>query len=93
MAARNTPSTGSKSDKVWRDAIHRAVKRRVEGEGNPQALDRLADALVSAGLAGEVAALKEIGDRLDGKPAQAIVGGDEGDAPVRMEVVWSKPGA
>lgn len=93
MAARNTPSTGSKSDKVWRDAIHRAVKRRVAGEGNPQALDRLADALVTAGLSGEVAALKEIGDRLDGKPAQAIIGGEDGDTPVKMEVVWAKSGA
>jgi hypothetical protein len=28
-------------------------------------------------------AMKELGDRLDGKPSQAIVGGDEDDNPIR----------
>ena len=38
--------------------------------------------------AGETAAAREIGDRLDGKPAQAIVGGDEDDAPLTLTVKW-----
>ena len=46
-------------------------------------LDLLANALVASGLEGDVPALKEIGDRLDGKVAQAIIGGDEGDNPIR----------
>lgn len=32
----------------------------------------------------ETAASREVGDRLDGKPAQAIVGGDEEDQPIKM---------
>lgn len=32
---------------------------------------------------GDVQAIKEIADRLDGKAVQAIVGGDEDDAPIR----------
>ncbi|MCW5676285.1 MAG: hypothetical protein KIT15_17050 [Xanthobacteraceae bacterium] len=32
----------------------------------------------------ETAAAREIGDRLDGKPAQAIVGGDEDDNPISL---------
>jgi len=32
----------------------------------------------------ETAAAKEIGDRLDGKPAQAIVGGDDDDPAINM---------
>ena len=32
--------------------------------------EALADVLIDAGLAGDVSALREIGDRLDGKPAQ-----------------------
>jgi hypothetical protein len=49
----------------------RAVHRR-ESKKDPQALDKLADKLVALGLEGDVAAMREIGDRLDGKPTQAI---------------------
>lgn len=35
----------------------------------------------------ETAAAREIGDRLDGKPAQAIVGGDEDEPPIRLEKI------
>lgn len=76
MAAPNNPK-GSKSDKIWRDAIMRAV-RRLETDEAPkdakpeQRLERLADALVTQGLAGEVPALREIGDRLDGRAVQTI---------------------
>lgn len=71
MAAAKKP-VPYKSEKPWRDALQRAVKRRSEGKGSPQALDRLADRLVATALEGDVAALKEIGDRLDGKPTQQI---------------------
>jgi hypothetical protein len=33
---------------------------------------------------GDVAAIREIADRLDGKVAQAIVGGDDDDNPVNV---------
>ncbi len=36
----------------------------------------------------ETAAAKEIGDRLDGKPAQAIIGGEEDDPAV--VVTWQR---
>ena len=45
----------------------------------------------------ETAAAREIGDRLDGKPAQAIVGGDDEDNPINIvtrivrEIVEAKP--
>ncbi|MCA0846110.1 hypothetical protein [Salipiger thiooxidans] len=57
-------------------------------EGQPKKLDRLADCLVDAGLAGDVSALKEIGDRLDGKPKQAteVSGPDGGDIPVGIKI-------
>lgn len=41
-------------------------------------------------MMGDVQAIKELGDRLDGKPAQAVVGGDEEDAPVQIEVTWKR---
>lgn len=62
-------AVGPKSDKLWRDALMRAV-RRVEEGTDAQYLDRLADTVVKLGLQGEPSAYKEIGDRLDGKPHQ-----------------------
>ena len=38
--------------------------------------------------AGDIQAIKEIADRIDGRAKIAIVGGEEDDAPVRTEIVW-----
>ncbi|MDA1129789.1 MAG: hypothetical protein O2913_14015 [Chloroflexi bacterium] len=71
MAAPNNPR-GSKSDKLWRDAIMVAVKRETnDADGKPsRKLALLADKLVNEALNGNVVAMKEIGDRLDGKASQ-----------------------
>lgn len=84
MAAPKNPA-GPKSDKIWRDAVMRAVRRR-DSDEDPQALEKLADVLVATAMAGDVVALKEIGDRLDGKPAIAVTG--EGGGPVKILVGW-----
>lgn len=57
------------------------------------ALKALVEVAKSGSDSARVAASTALLDRGYGKPAQAIVGGDDGDAPVKMEVVWSKPGA
>lgn len=57
--------------KPWSAAIQRAVARACE-TGDEKKLDALADALVAAGLAGDVKAIKEIADRLDGKAPQPV---------------------
>ncbi len=71
MAATHT-HPGHKSDKIWRSALTKAVKRRVNGKGSPQQLERIANAVVAEAVDGNIMAAKEIGDRLDGKPAQAL---------------------
>lgn len=84
---------GPKSDKIWADAVRRAVMRRLENEeGKPQKIERLADKLVELALDGETVALKEIGDRLDGKPKQAVEasGPDGTDIPVAVKVTFGK---
>lgn len=85
---------GPKSDKIWADAVRRAVMRRLENvEGKPQKIERLADNLVDLGLTGDVSAIREIGDRLDGKPkAQTEISGPDGsDVPVGITVSWASP--
>ncbi len=67
-----TSGRAYKSEKTWRDAIMRAVNRRIDGTGSPKWIERLATRLVTEAANGSVAALREIGDRLDGKPAQAV---------------------
>lgn len=67
--------------RVWRDAINRALAKR-SGVDRVEALDALAEKLLQNCEAGDMAALKELGDRLDGKPAQAIVGDSEN--PLRL---------
>ena len=52
----------------------------IELRSNPLALRRIAAKLVERAEEGELAAIREIADRLDGKPAQMI---DRGDVPLR----------
>jgi hypothetical protein len=56
--------------KIWEQAIKRALAR-ASGESVDKGLDKLADQLVAKAAEGDTWALREVGDRLDGKPAQA----------------------
>ena len=70
--------------KVWNAAIMRALDARGSRLEQKNALDALADALLDKAAEGDMGALKELGDRLDGKSAQALtLSGDE-DNPVRL---------
>lgn len=79
-----------KKRKPWREAIERALKRSSEGKIDYLAIDECADALIKAAREGDIQALKEIGDRLEGRPSQAITGGDDDDKPLipsKIEIV------
>jgi hypothetical protein len=56
-------------------------------EGETTKLRKVAENLVHAGIAGDVQAIKEIRDTIDGKPAQAIIGGDDDDKPVGIQLI------
>lgn len=68
-------------EKSFANMLNIAISEATEEGGTK--LRAVADALVNKAMAGDVQAIKEIADRLDGKPAQAIIGGDEDDAPLR----------
>jgi hypothetical protein len=71
--------------KIWHAAIMRALEKRDQSRADgKKEIDALADKLIDLVAEGDLAALKEFGDRLDGKPAQAIVGDDD-SPPVRVE--------
>lgn len=69
--------------RVWRDAINRALKLRDESRADgKKALDEIAEQLITLAAAGDMAALKELGDRLEGKAAQQLQLTDLDDKPL-----------
>ena len=73
------PGGRPKGAKIWQDALRRAIKRRETDD--PLALERLADKLINMAADGDIQALRELADRLDGKPKQQteITGGEDAD--------------
>ena len=65
------PAGRGTEDKLWRDAVRRAVKRQA-ADGKGTQLEALADKLVACALEGDISAMQEIGNRLDGKPTQEL---------------------
>lgn len=74
MAGRGAPKGNQHAarGKYWRDTIDWAL-RNYEGSAveRGQALRKIAFRLIESALEGDHAAIREIGDRLDGKPAQS----------------------
>jgi len=92
MARRSFPRRGQTA--AWAAAIRKAalaIETSGPGKGRKR-IDLLAERLVELGLHGDgpsaMAALREIGDRLDGKPAPVSPEGDD-DAPREIIYSWS----
>ena len=54
-------------NKPWRDTIDRAIK-----QDDGKKLRAIADKMLDLAAAGDIQAIKELGDRLDGKAAQPL---------------------
>lgn len=84
-------TNSSKANRLWADTIRRAT---VQGDG--ETLRRIADKLVAMAEAGDMQAIKELGDRLDGKPKQQIEQTGLDDGPIQsnltVEFVGQVPG-
>lgn len=73
----------AKNAKEWQQAIKRALSRYSK-ENWRAGLDKCADQFVQAAASGDAWALKEIGDRIEGKPRQQmeLSGPDGGEIPM-----------
>jgi hypothetical protein len=60
-------------NKPWEEALRRALMAE-----DGKKLRALAERLITRAEEGDIAALREIGDRIDGKPVQSISGPDGG---------------
>lgn len=80
---------GPKSDKLWADAVRLAVLRPSNtADENGKKLRRLnviAENLARMAEEGDMPAIIEIGNRLDGKPAQAVQLSGDAENPVSVE--------
>jgi hypothetical protein len=74
---------GQQRDKPFRDALRMEIA--AAGEDH-KALREVARALLTKAASGDVHAIREIGDRMDGKVAQALVG-DDGSAPITLRTI------
>jgi hypothetical protein len=70
--------------RVWRDAINRVLERRSRAQRVAE-LELLAEKLIDKCHEGDIQALREFGDRIEGKPAQIVTGDPEG-APVQIVI-------
>ena len=72
--------------KTWADALRKALLQYSDDDvPRKEALFRIATVVVQKALAGDSTAVREIGDRLDGKPAQTIMG--DSDKPLTIVIV------
>ncbi len=76
----------------WRQAIKRALTQK-SGTNYRDGLDLVAKQIVQAACEGDQWAIKEIGDRIDGKPPQSLsLGGDpDNPIPVSIPIEFVKP--
>ena len=73
MAAPEGNNNATKN-KYWSDALRKYITQ------NPKELEEAAKALFAKANEGDVAAIREIGDRLEGKAVQRVEGpGDNGE--------------
>ena len=80
-------------EKSFANMLNIAIKEAVEGSDKTK-LRAVADALVDKAMNGDVQAIKEVADRLDGKVPQGLIGGGEDDPPIqisRIELIAVPP--
>jgi ribosomal protein L17 len=82
MAAPEGNTNSSKDNRLWANTIRRAVV-----QGDAQKLRAIAEKLIELAAEGDMSAIKELGDRLDGKASQSIDLGSDPDRPVITKVV------
>lgn len=81
-------------DRRWTAAINKAFERRSRVD-QLAALDQLADKLIDMAMEGDLPAIKELGDRLEGKPGQQVILSGDAENPIQssLTVEFKRPTA
>ena len=72
----------------WAEAITAAVQKEIDPATGRRKIHAIADKLMEMAEAGDIQAMKEIGDRIDGKAVQTISGPDGGSVPLSVGVTF-----
>lgn len=88
MAGR--PAGAQNKDKPFRDALR--MELSAAGEDH-KALRGIARKLIAQAEGGDMQAIKEIADRMDGKPAQAVIGDSDADPITVRQIITGVPRA
>ena len=84
MAAPKGNNNAAKA-KIWSAAIMRALEKRSRTE-RKKIIDSIADALIDKCLERDLPAIKEFGDRIEGKVPQQLDHGNAGGEPFVLKV-------
>lgn len=60
-------TNSNRNNRLWADTLKRAL---IQADGNK--IRAIAEALIEKAASGDVSAIRELGDRVDGKPTQQI---------------------
>ena len=90
MTSDDAPPDGGNANKPMRQALSAALRRLAEdGDGqSAEMLELVALALIDRALDGDVPAIREIFDRMDGKTA---LGATTDDGPRKVTLEWKDP--
>jgi hypothetical protein len=75
-------TNSSTENRLWANTIRRAIV-----QGDPERLRKIAEKLLDKAAEGDMAAMKELGDRLDGKAAQSVDVGNKDGQPFLTKLV------
>ena len=81
-------TNSSRNNRMWADTI-----RRVIAQSDGEALRRVAEALVLKAQEGDISAIKELGDRIDGKSVATteLTGVDGSSLPLSIGISFVEP--
>ena len=90
MMSDDAPPDGGNANKPMRAALSAALRRLAEdGDGqSAETLELVVHALIDRALDGDVSAIREIFDRMDGKTAP---GATTDDGPRKVTLEWKDP--
>jgi hypothetical protein len=79
-------NSGNRKTREMRDALRLALKDDVEAPVRNK-MDAIVRAHIKKALEGDIPAIKELYDRVDGKVPQGVVGGDDPDNDSPLELL------
>jgi hypothetical protein len=90
MSSDDTPPDGGNANRPMREALSAALRRLADrGDGQSvETLELVVNALIGRALDGDIPAIREIFDRMDGK---SVAGATMDDGPRKVTLEWKDP--